>query len=72
MILTKERCPHGSYYKLGARKVGPCKVLTKINDSAYTVQLPPHLNISNAFNVKHLKPSFPTKLEGKFPLCRGV
>ena len=61
VILTKERCPHGSYSKLGARKVGPCKVLTKINDNAYTVQLPPHLNISNAFNVKHLKPYFPTE-----------
>ena len=55
LILTKERCPHGPYYKLGARKVGLCKVLTKINDSAYTIQLPTRLNMSNVFNVKHLK-----------------
>ena len=61
VILTKERCPHGSYSKLAPRKVRPCKVLTKINDNAYTVQLPPHLNISNAFNVKHLKPYFLTE-----------
>ena len=40
VILTTERCPHGSYSMLGARKVGSCKVLTKINDNAYTVQLP--------------------------------
>ena len=40
VILTKERCPHGFYSMLGARKVGSCKVLTKINDNAYTVQLP--------------------------------
>ena len=61
MILTKERCPHGSYSKLGERKVGLCKGLTEINDNAYIVQLPPHLNISNAFNVKHLKPYFPAE-----------
>jgi len=47
LILTKERCPHRPYYKLGARKVGLCKVLTKINDNAYTIQLPTHLNMSN-------------------------
>ena len=40
VILTKERCPHGFYSMLGARKVGSCKVLTKIIDNAYTVQLP--------------------------------
>jgi len=40
VILTKERCPHGSCSKLWARKVSPCKVLIKINDNAYTIQLP--------------------------------
>ena len=65
VILTKERCPYDSYSKLGARKVYPWKVLIKINDNAYTIQLPSHLNISNAFNVKHLKPYFPIETWGK-------
>ena len=72
VILTKERCPHGSYSKLGARKVGPCKLLTKINDNAYTVQLPPpHLNISNAFNVKHLNLYFPIETRGQVSFMKG-
>ena len=62
VILTKERCPDDSYSKLGARKVYPGKVLTKINDNACIVQLPSHLNIFNAFNVKHLKPYFPVEI----------
>ena len=40
VILNMERCPHGSCSKLWARKVSPCKVLIKINDKAYTIQLP--------------------------------
>ena len=71
VILTKERCPHGSYSKLGERKVGPCKGLTEINDNAYIVQLPPHLNISNAFNVKHLKPYFPAETWGQVSFMEG-
>ena len=71
VILIKGRCPQGSYSKLGARKVGPCKVLTKINDNAYTIQLPPHLSISNAFNVKHLKPYFPAETWGQVSFMEG-
>jgi hypothetical protein len=58
VILSKERQPAGSYMKLNDRKVGPCKVLRKINDNLYQVQLPPHFNISNVFNVKHLLPYY--------------
>ena len=58
VLLSKERHPHGAYMKLNDRKVGPCEVLRKINDNAYQVQLPSHLNISNTFNVQHLIPYF--------------
>ena len=71
VIVTKEMCPHGSYSKLWASKVGTCKVLTKINDNAYTIQLPLHLNISNAFNVKHLKPCFLAESWGKVSFMEG-
>lgn len=58
MVLSKERYPHGTYTKLSDKKVGPCEVLSKINDNAYKVKLPPHLGISNTFNVQHLVPYF--------------
>ena len=60
VVLSKERQPQGSYSKLNDKKVGPCKSLAKVNDNAYKVHLPPHLNISNVFNVKHLVPYYAT------------
>jgi len=41
VVLSKERQLAGSYMNLNDRKVGPCKVLSKINDNAYQVQVPP-------------------------------
>jgi hypothetical protein len=54
VMISKERRPDGQHGKLTKKKIGPCKVLRKINDNAYEVELPDHLNISNRFNVKHL------------------
>ncbi|GKB17115.1 MAK10-like protein [Tanacetum coccineum] len=53
-ILTSDRLPAGVNVKLHDPKVGPCHILKKINDNAYELQLPSHLNTSNIFYVKHL------------------
>ncbi|KAE8702634.1 putative CCCH-type zinc finger family protein [Hibiscus syriacus] len=57
-VLTHDRFPVGEYNKLKDRKIGPCEVVQKINDNAYRLRLPSHLNTSDVFNVKHLSHYF--------------
>lgn len=55
-ILTKDRFPAGEYNKLSQRKIGPCKVIKRVNNNAYKLELPSHLRTSDVFNVRHLVP----------------
>ena len=55
--LRKERFPQQCKSKLSPRGDGPFKVLEKINDNAYRIELPiEYSNVSATFNVKDLLP----------------
>ena len=53
-VLTKNRFPVGEYNKLSAKKIGPVKIVEKINSNAYRLKLPSHIQTADVFNVKHL------------------
>ncbi|GJS65037.1 putative nucleotidyltransferase, ribonuclease H [Tanacetum coccineum] len=55
-VLTKDRFPVREYNKLSAKKIGPLKIVEKINSNAYRLKLPSHIRCSDVFNVKHLLP----------------
>jgi hypothetical protein len=53
----KDRFPHPRRSKLLLHGAGPYKVLSKINDNAYTVDLPTYeFGVNNSFNVDDLTP----------------
>lgn len=58
VYLRNERFPVGAYHKLSQRKIGPCRVLKRINDKAYQIELPSDLNVSDAFNIADLSPFY--------------
>lgn len=54
--LRRERFPNRRYAKLQPRADGPFKIVQKINDNAYKVQLPGDYGVSATFNVSDLSP----------------
>lgn len=54
VVLTKDRLPAHEYNKLRSRKIGPVRVLERINENAYRLELPDHIKTANVFNVKYL------------------
>jgi hypothetical protein len=54
--LRKDRFPDLRKSKLMPRAAGYFKVLEKINDNAYKLELPPEFGVSPTFNISDLKP----------------
>jgi len=56
LYLRKERFPSSRKSKLMARGDGPYKIVSKVGDNGYKVELPGDMNISVTFNVGDLTP----------------
>lgn len=54
--MRPERFPEARKSKLSPRGTGPFRVLEKINDNAYKLDLPGEFKISHTFNVSDLSP----------------
>jgi hypothetical protein len=56
LYLKKDRFPELHKSKLMPRAVGPYKIIEKINDNAYKLELPSEFGVSPTFNNADLKP----------------
>ena len=56
--LRKERFPRGKAGKLNARADGPFRVLKRLGENAYQIELPGDMEVSATFNVADLQPYY--------------
>jgi hypothetical protein len=54
--LRKEHFPDLRKSKLVSRADGPFKIIEKINDNAYKLELPPEFGVSPTFTISDLRP----------------
>ena len=54
--MRKDRFPELRKSKLMPRAASPYKIIEKINDNAYKLELPPEFGVSPTFNIVDLKP----------------
>jgi hypothetical protein len=54
--LRKDRFPELRKIKLMSRAAGSFKILAKISDNAYKLELPPEFGVSPSFNISDLRP----------------
>ncbi|XP_076918971.1 uncharacterized protein LOC143579600 [Bidens hawaiensis] len=73
VYLRRERFPQGRFGKLQPRAYGPFRVLRRINDNAYKIDLPRHYKVSAIFNVADLTPYVPEDAgdSGSSPFLEG-
>ena len=69
--LFKDRFPEQHKNKLQPRADGPFKVLRKINDNAYEIELPSNYGVISSFNVADLSPFFGVKESTTTPFQEG-
>jgi hypothetical protein len=69
--LRKDRFPEQRKSKVQPRAYGPFKVIRKINDNAYEIDLPSTYSVSNSFNVVDLSPFFGTEDSRTTPFQGG-
>lgn len=73
-ITKKKRFPPSSFEKLKPQVNGPFRIIKKINDNSYQIDLPGDSNVLANFNIAHLTPYyrpevFPTTGDGAEAIC---